>query len=105
MPWEDARPLPGYISHARLVRNGLVCYSYPAITHKLLRCFIDNDMTFQLFDIIVCDGKLRFCNVYSVPGRINLPALPTASSHCMVNTGDFSARNPALGNVSPLLEP
>jgi len=69
-------------------------------------------MTFQLFEITLGDGKIRLCNVYSAPGRINLPALPTPTIRGMIYMGDFNARHPALGDLSltsnrnglPLLE-
>ena len=109
---EDAPPLPGFVSYVHHVRNGLVSYIHSSIPHRLLRCSTDADMTFQLFEISVGDGKLQLCNVYSAPGRINLPALPAAAPHGMIYMGDFNARHPALGDVSitpnrgglPLLE-
>lgn len=109
---EDAPPLPGFVSYVHRVRNGLVTYIHSSIPHQLLRCSTDDDMTFQLFEVSVGDGKLRLCNVYSAPGKINLPALPPAAPHGMIYMGDFNARHPALGDVSstpnrsglPLLE-
>jgi len=102
VPGEDAPPLPGFVSYVHHVRNGLVSYIHSSIPHQLLRCSTDDDMTFQLFEITVGDGKLRLCNVYSAPGRINLPALPTVTSPGMIYMGDFNARHPALGDVSPI---
>ena len=101
MPGEDAPPLPGYISYVHYVRNGLVSYIHSSITHKLLRCSTDNNVTSQLFEVPVGDGKLRLCIVYSVPGKINLPAFPTAPFHGMIYMRDFNGRHPALGDVSP----
>jgi len=69
--------------------------------HQLLRCSVSIDMTFQLFEVTVGDGKLRLCNVYSAPGVINLPALPTPTDHGIVYMGDFNARHPGLGDISP----
>jgi len=97
----EAPSLPGYVSYVHHVRNGLVSYIHSSIPHQLLRCSADDDMTFQLFEISVGDGKLRLCNVYSAPGRINLFALPTPTNHGMIYMGDFNARHPALGDHSP----
>ncbi|XP_076054497.1 uncharacterized protein LOC143033192 [Oratosquilla oratoria] len=58
-------------------------------------------MTFQLFEITVGNSTLRLCNVYSAPGLINLPALPIPTDSGMIYMGDFNARHPALGDVSP----
>lgn len=101
VPGEDAPPLPGFVSYVHHVRNGLVSYIHFSTPQKLLRCSTDDDMTFQLFEITMGDGKLRLCSVYFAPGRVNLPALPTVTSPGMVYMGDFNARYPALGDVSP----
>lgn len=58
-------------------------------------------MTFQLFEVTVGAVRLQLCNVYSAPGRINLNDLPPSSLHGMIYMGDFNARHPALGDVSP----
>lgn len=49
------------------------------------------------------DGKLHLCNVYSAPGRINLPALPTVTSLSMIYIGDFNAWHPSVGDLSLVL--
>ena len=101
VPGEAVPALSGYSSYAHYVRNGLVAYLHSSLPHKLLRCSAQDDMTFQLFEVIVGNGTLRLCNVYSAPGVINLPALPVPTDRGMVYMGDFNARHPALGDVSP----
>ncbi|XP_076030944.1 uncharacterized protein LOC143019134 [Oratosquilla oratoria] len=72
-----------------------------SLSHTLVGSSAQPDMTFQLFDITVGNSTLRLCNVYSAPGLINLPALPIPTDSGMIYMGDFNARHPALGDVSP----
>ena len=102
LPGEAAPSLSDYTSYIHHARNGLVAYIHSSIPHRLLRCSTDVDMTFQLFEVTVGDAKLRLCNVYSAPGVINLPALPTPTDRGMIYMGDFNARHPALGDASPV---
>ena len=97
---EEVPALSGYTSYAHHARNGLVAYVHSSMPHKLLRCSTRDDMTFQLFEVIVGDGTLRLCNVYSAPSKINLPALPIPTDRGMIYMGDFNARHPALGDAS-----
>ncbi len=100
-PGEAAPSLSGYVSYVHHARNGLIAYIHSSMPHRLLRCSAHADMTFQLFEVTVGDGKLRLCNVYSAPGVINLPALPIPTDRGMIYMGDFNARHPALGDASP----
>lgn len=112
MAGENAPSLSGFVDYVHHVRNGLISYIHSSIPHKLLLCSTDENMNYQLFEIAMGDGKLRLCNVYSAPGRINLPALPAATAHGIIYMGDYNAQHPALGDVSstpnrsglPLLE-
>uniref|UniRef100_A0A0P4W4C6 Endonuclease/exonuclease/phosphatase domain-containing protein n=1 Tax=Scylla olivacea TaxID=85551 RepID=A0A0P4W4C6_SCYOL len=56
-------------------------------------------MTFQLLEAMGCD-KLRLCNVYSAPGRMNLAALPLPTLRGFIYMGDFNARRPDLSDSS-----
>ena len=101
MQREAAPSLSGYTTYVHHVRNGLIVYIHFSMPHRLLRCFAHADMTFQLFEVTVGDGKLKLCNVYSAPGKINLPVLLVPTDRGMIYMGDFNARHPALGDVFP----
>ncbi len=101
VPGAEAPSLSGYVPYVHHVRNGLITYIHTSIPHQLVRCSIGNDMTFQLFEVTMGAGKLQLCNVYSAPGRINFTDFPPSPLHGMIYMGDFNARHPALGDVSP----
>ena len=101
-PGEEAPPLSGYTSYVHYTRNSLITYIHSSLPHKLLRCSRHPDMTFQLFEVAAGNGKLRVCNVYSAPGLIHLPALPTPTDNGMIYMGDFNARHPALGDAAAI---
>lgn len=46
------------------------------MTHRLLRCSTDSDVTLQLFEVEVGGGVLQLCNVYSAPARLRIDVLP-----------------------------
>ena len=96
----QAPPLSGYISYVHPVRNGLITYVHSSVQHQLLRTSVDADMTFQLLEVAMGCDKLRLCNVYSAPGRINLAALPLPTLRGAIYMGDFNARHPELGDTS-----
>lgn len=96
-----APPLTGYISYVHPVRNGLITYVHSSITHRLLRTSVDPEMTFQLLEVAMGHGIVRLCNVYSAPGPINLPALPSPTLQGTIYMGDFNARHPDLGDSTP----
>ena len=96
----QAPPLSGYVSYVHPVRNGLITYVHSSVPHQLLRVSVDADMTFQLLEVAIGHDKLRLCNVYSAPGRINLAALPLPTLRGVIYMGDFNARHPDLGDTS-----
>lgn len=96
----QAPPLSGYVSYVHPVRNGLITYVHSSVPHQLLRTSVDADMTFQLLEVAMGHDKLRLCNVYSAPGRMNLAALPLPTLRGAIYMGDFNARHPALGDSS-----
>lgn len=96
----EAPTLTGYVSYVHLVRNGLITYVHSSIPHHLVRNSVDIDMTFQLLDVTIGNGRIRLCNVYSSPGKIKLAALPTPSPSGMIYMGDFNARHPDLGDAA-----
>ncbi|XP_076044779.1 uncharacterized protein LOC143027381 [Oratosquilla oratoria] len=98
----QAPTLSGYVSYVHPVRNGLITYVHSSIPHQLLRTSIDANMTYQLLEVAIGHDKLRLCNVYSAPGRINLAALPLPTLRGVIYMGDFNARHPDLGDTSPI---
>lgn len=62
---------------------------------------VDEDMTFQLFDVKIGEAKISLCNVYFAPGRIKLDALPIPATRGMIYLGNFNVRHPELGDTSP----
>lgn len=54
-----------------------------------LSCSTRDDMTFQLFEVIVEDDTLQLCKVYSAPGVISLPVLAIFAERGMIHMGDF----------------
>lgn len=98
----NAPILTGCVSYTQQVRNGLVSYIHSSMQHKLLCVSDDEDTTYQLFEVIVGDGKIRMCNVYCVPGGLQTTLLPPPAAHGMMYLGDFNARHPELGDASPI---
>lgn len=96
----EAPSLSGYISYVHLARNGIITYVHCSIQHRFLRCYTGEDMTFQLFEVVMGNDTLRLCNIYSPPGRINLTVLPIPTIRGTIYLGDFNCRHPALGDVS-----
>lgn len=68
--------LPGYVPYLHMVRDGLLSYIHSSVTHRLLRCSTDSDVTLQLFEVEVGGGVLQLCNVYSAPARLRIDVLP-----------------------------
>lgn len=88
------------MSYVHYARNGLVTYVHSSVQHQLLQTSTDDYTTFQLIEVIIGSGRIRLCNVYAAPGRLNVAAIPSPGDRCMVHMGDFNARHPALGDCS-----
>lgn len=58
--------------------------------------------TFQLFEILVGDGKLQICNAYGAPGGLNMNVLLPSTHQGIIFVGDFNARHPDIGDKSTM---
>lgn len=95
-PVGEAPSLSGYVSYVHMVRNGLVTYVHSTVQHQLIRNSLDNETTFQLLDVTFGQDKIRVCNVYSAPGRLNPDTFPAPTTRGAIYMGDFNARHPAV---------